>query len=442
MSGILYRCTHCTFKSYTQGVLRAHCKVFHHGLKLKRSGRFLIAKPCNNSKHRTKRAEQGQSIENTIQSNSECPYCRHKSTTRWNLKQHIVSCHINIRQLKCQRCRKSFSSKYKLKRHMATHSSVRKFKCNFCSFTATRKGRVNSHIKEMHAEFKQFRCNLCEARFKRNSHLQNHMSSVHSSKTLSCKICDKRLSSMDTLVAHMKIHQEKAVPAKCEICHRMYGSQRKLKRHVETMHGNRNTFNCKICGLKFTAIGTLSGHMKRKHYKKELTFKCTMCPKVYTNIGPLKHHIKTVHNDGKPDSSYQCSQCSASFISKHLLQRHYPVHGMKRFKCGFCNAVFRLRSTLTAHMFTHKKTKQYQCSVCLLKCRHTSDLKMHLKTHTNDRTVKCKHESCDRLFTEKRNMMSHWREVHLKLKQQKCTICEKICSNGGSLQVSLQEYTY
>ncbi len=429
MPGVSYNCTHCTFNSYTLGVLKAHGKLFHKGLKIKKAGKLLTQKTYTSSKRCTKRAKWDQLTKRTCKSNLDCPHCRYRSTTSWNLKQHIISSHTDTRLFKCQRCKKSFSSKYQLQHHMISHSFTRMIKCPLCTYSASRPGRLRLHVREVHTGFKTFQCNLCKARFKRVAHLQSHKSSVHSSETFTCPICCKRLSSRDSLERHIKIHKEKAAPVKCEICHKIYGTIQRLRLHTKRMHGhgNRKTLDCKICGLLFEGNANLSAHLRRVHSKKTSAVACPFCPKV------------TNHNNETPEKSYRCSQCSASFITQGHLTRHQRGHGMKTFKCSLCSAMFRNRSALRIHLFTHNKTARYSCSVCAKKCRNTSELKMHFKTHTKqEEKMKCKHGSCDKLFTDKRNMLHHWRKEHLRLYRQKCSICGRICNNSRSLQVSLK----
>ncbi len=440
MAGVPYKCTHCTFKSYNIGVLRAHGKLFHYGLKFqKSSGLFSSKNDSNRCRKRYKPSIQAkqESTTSTFKDKFTCSYCKFTSTIRYNLRQHIISCHTNIRLFKCQRCKQSFSSKYKLQLHMASHSIAKNFKCHLCSYRTSRARNLVSHVTHVHTTFKSFECNLCGAKFKRTSHLIIHKSSVHSSKTFTCKICFKTCSSKFSLVNHIRFsHENNRVPKTCLICHQTYDSLKRLQLHTKRMHDEKNKYKCKICDLQLANRANLSIHMKRKHGDKK-SFKCAVCDKVYLSRAGLKLHMKTAHE--KPEKSYHCNLCSASFVTQQLLTNHYRAHNVKTFKCSLCNETFRERSALRVHLFTHRKTDRYQCSVCSKKCRDTGELKLHLQTHTKlDKNVKCKLGSCNKVFTTERLMMNHWREVHLRLYRQKCSICGKVCSNAGALQVSIR----
>ncbi len=311
MPGIPYRCCHCTFKSYTCGVLRAHGRLFHRILKFQ----LRPLKPCINSKHCIKSSKRQHQYPNAYYS-----------------------------------------------------------KC-----------------------------------------------------------------SLDSPTTHTVKHVEKPARAKCNICHQTYVSQEKLKCHVRTMHNinHRRISKCKICGGQFSSISSLSHHMKRSHYQKDSRLKCKLCQNSYTSSNGLRLHIKTAHNNINDEPMYRCTQCSASFNVKEHLRKHYRVHGAKIFKCCSCKATFRHKSALRIHLFTHRKTEKHMCPFCSKKCRSVDELKMHLITHTQqDRKVKCKMGSCDKVFTDKRSLLIHCREIHLKMKQQKCAVCANVLKNAANLRVS------
>ncbi len=430
MLGAQYRCTLCTFRSYTLGILQAHCKHFHCGLNLSKG--ILNSKHLNNKYTNSK--QYHVSSKKRLRDIIDCLYCKHTSTRRGNLQQHIISCHSNTRLFKCPQCRKRFPSKHRLKTHITSHCA-RKFKCHSCSYTATNVGTIYKHAKEVHTGLTKFQCHLCKTRFKRYSTLLFHIKNVHLPNIFSCHICYKKFSRKAKLTQHMITHSCKPVPASCRICHKTYTSMQNLQRHISlqhTFHADKKS-RCLICNLRFTDKNTLTGHMQRKHSGKRLMHKCQACSKVYLSQGGLRVHIKMKHT--KIVKRHQCTKCSASFEMKEKRTKHMKRHGRKTVTCGQCSATFSDMSALTIHQYTHGKSMKHECAICKLKCRHPSELRAHLKTHTNDRMVKCIHTLCDKLFTEKRFMLGHWREVHLE-RTRRCLICGHTATSSGHLQVS------
>ena len=54
------------------------------------------------------------------------------------------------------------------------------------------------------------------------------------------------------------------------------------------------------------------------------------------------------------------------------------------------------------------KIKKYKCNICNCTFGRSSTLKSHMKTHTGERNYKCLIDSCDKIFSEKGNMMKHY----------------------------------
>ncbi len=70
-----------------------------------------------------------------------------------------------------------------------------------------------------------------------------------------------------------------------------------------------------------------------------------------------------------------------------------------------------------------------------MKCRHPTELRGHFKIHTNEKTVKCTHASCNQTFTEKKFMLSHWRDAHLNKRKRSCLMCGRTFASPATLQV-------
>ena len=47
---------------------------------------------------------------------------------------------------------------------------------------------------------------------------------------------------------------------------------------------------------------------------------------------------------------HQCNECDSSFHEKKTLQQHMKKrHGLKKYKCGYCNDRFDNRTSRTRH---------------------------------------------------------------------------------------------
>ncbi len=410
-----HRCALCIFRSYTYRVLRAHCKLVHPHLKLPKISPSLKSQNAMNSK--------------------QC----------FLPVRGKVTSHCETTKFKCRKCGNSFSTKNKLKYHIQSHYG-KKQRCNLCSFTTLRIDQLYLHIKSVHGTLKQFQCDLCEARFTTAPYLKRHTKNVHSSKRYQCDICLNIYSTKPNLKQHKKEkHSGKKVSMSCQKCDKTYTSMWNLRTHIRLQHSihEKYSWKCLICGVQFTRRHGLTDHMQRKHSDKRPIFKCTICSVVYQSEGGLRRHNKIKHT--MKDKSYQCQTCFASLFTGTALNRHLKTHSLenKTVKCGHCSKTFYDKSDLSNHQYTHGKTNKYECTLCNVKCRHPKELRNHLKSHLNVKSVKCVHQGCDKLFSTKRTMLWHWREIHLNMKREKCPVCGHICLNHGQLTVSFfAQYRY
>lgn len=84
-------------------------------------------------------------------------------------------------QYKCPKCNRSFSRKFNMQSHLATHDSERvKFSCEYpsCGLSFTRKHDLKRHVIGVHEDQKEFSCPYCYRTFARKDAFKRH--------TLSC----------------------------------------------------------------------------------------------------------------------------------------------------------------------------------------------------------------------------------------------------------------
>lgn len=79
-----------------------------------------------------------------------CDLCKYKAVNRECLKNHVRVHHSDLKPFKCDVCEKLFKLKTTLVNHMAQHTGVRRFSCQFCSKTFMSSGNYYAHRKRMH----------------------------------------------------------------------------------------------------------------------------------------------------------------------------------------------------------------------------------------------------------------------------------------------------
>ena len=79
----------------------------------------------------------------------------------------------------------------------------------------------------------------------------------------------------------------------------------------------------------------------------------------------------------------------------------------KPFKCIFCEARFKRKPYLEAHVRTHTGEKPFECDVCSKRYTQKSSLNTHKKSHTGERPFSC--DVCEKRFAVKSYLTSHRR---------------------------------
>lgn len=95
------------------------------------------------------------------------------------------------------------------------------------------------------------------------------------------------------------------------------------------------------------------------HEKKKL-FKCDKCKKKFISDARLKWHLATIHEGNKP---YQCVHCQKNFAFKQSLKKHVMnAHDGGTFNCSDCSESFVDKALFKAHFLAHL----YEKSLCNL----------------------------------------------------------------------------
>ncbi|XP_046399212.1 zinc finger protein 59-like isoform X3 [Ischnura elegans] len=248
-----------------------------------------------------------------------CNYCEKPYTTKPDLRNHIVKCHLCMNPQKCNVCHRLFTNCEELEQHSLMHPEGKKFYCTVCEECFPYRVVLKKHMTEIHGVKNSFICNLCFNGFTSMNDIGLHHSLVHTKadKAYSCSKCKKSYTMKKHFITHLRVCQLKAI-----------------------------LFPCKLCGKHFTTKTNLHNHSI--FHSGEKKFACPMCPKHFWMSSDRNIHIRSVHLNIRP---YECGICGKRFVVKATLQKHYTTHSdEKPFKCTKCSKYFKVKSTLNRHM--------------------------------------------------------------------------------------------
>lgn len=138
----------------------------------------------------------------------QCSDCKKIFSSRCNLKRHVNVVHLGIKKYSCLKCFKKFGQQRQLMHHLATihnknHKKNKKpnekkevekqstnnkkndaFICEKCGKSFSQKGNLKRHEKS-HARIKEYRCEICKKDFSQKQSLITHQQSkTHNKQVL------------------------------------------------------------------------------------------------------------------------------------------------------------------------------------------------------------------------------------------------------------------
>lgn len=211
--------------------------------------------------------------------NHPCPICHKSFATGENFDKHYQT-HTTSHstpQFKCELCKKSFSSKFKLVRHALIHSDKKPFSCTVCDRTFHRKDHLKNHIKVHSPTKKLYECNKpdCNKQYTSMLSYKKHLA-VHAADegNLTCQICYANFENKDGILYHLKIHAGSRTIKNpnekkylCDYCERRFFTKKDVRRHL-VVHTGMRDFLCQFCPQRFGRKDHLVRHIKKSHHRQ------------------------------------------------------------------------------------------------------------------------------------------------------------------------------
>ncbi|KAJ2938672.1 hypothetical protein O0L34_g11998 [Tuta absoluta] len=223
----IFECQVCRFSLETFGAIERHMNTHYRNYVCKECGTGCI------TKYRLKVHIKSMHIEG----NFPCEQCQKVFTTHLKLKNHVNTVHKLFNRFKCQKCPERFSDYFKRQKHMVEKHGVAplRYRCNVCDRTFNRRYTLSRHMRRDHLEMKDFQCDICPYTCFTNNELRVHMVKHNGDRIFECNVCRKAYARKKTLTEHMRIHN------------------------------NDRRFACSVCGQTFVQKCSLKGHMKTHH---------------------------------------------------------------------------------------------------------------------------------------------------------------------------------
>lgn len=366
----------------------------------------------------------------------QCDYCNRIFSRKYNLRTHILNCHINSNCC-CEICDETFQSPAGLQKHLNRgHNRFQKGypECDICGRIFTRKQNINSHMITVHLQggFPHIECPHCQKQFTTERNLKRHVNQIHNPyvQLPTCAYCFKTFKGKHSLLDHIQANHSEDMRdvAKCHVCNKRYTNNRNLKRHVEMFHGEKSEFKCELCPKVYTSNQSLRRHNRTRHSSNCQTkqvranrprfdsdsdytaqfyskFHCESCNRYFKEEYFLRQHIKNEHSF-KTFYKY----CREYLLKQEALK---PLCENKLQYCEYCDYIASNQFDLKEHTKNEHNKDQATptCHVCFKQFYNQQDLNDHKRVCIPPSNVNsCSH--CDKLFTDMSSLEFHTRIFH------------------------------
>eukprot|EP00092_Neocalanus_flemingeri_P012971 GFUD01013976.1.p1 GENE.GFUD01013976.1~~GFUD01013976.1.p1 ORF type:complete len:1261 (+),score=305.37 GFUD01013976.1:94-3876(+) len=208
-----------------------------------------------------------------------CPVCMDFFSEQKGMETHdCPGAEIKNRQIICHlhETPMSFTSRVELDNHMKReHGTEGNFNisCCICQKKFLLRRNLLKHLRNVHKQgssIKHF-CPTCGKQFYYKDDLKNHIL-VHEGElkhTCTENACNKAYSTLKALKKHQKnTHEVDINLVTCKICQKQLSTKFKLRTHM-LVHTNAKPFSCTHCSETFKERRNVVKHIKLKHLTKK-----------------------------------------------------------------------------------------------------------------------------------------------------------------------------
>ncbi|XP_058795929.1 zinc finger protein 845-like [Phymastichus coffea] len=207
----------------------------------------------------------------------------------------------------------------------------------------------------------------------------------------------------------------------CDTCKKSYKVKGTLTRHIVYECSKIPQNQCPVCLRKYIRRDTLLRHMKFECTGK-LRFFCNHCGYGTVRKSHMIHHLQTRHAFGKDlkekikftkkDRLFNCAKCGNNYLRRESYLRHTKFECGKgpQFFCTECNYSCKRRGHLTQHA----------------QVRHNIALFLNDTSRSNQQDQKAVHKcaKCLKIFTTRKGMNYHLKNVKCKELAYSCALCD------------------
>lgn len=219
----------------------------------------------------------------------KCVVCS-KSFSRSTLLYRHEKIHVDEPKFLCGFCDKSFLSNDELERHTENHKKNRPFSCNICGKSFAFKQGMERH-QVQHEKDQPYPCEYCELSFMSSSKLARHLTAHAGIRPYPCKLCPKSFLMSHHLTRHLRGHNVGIIEYKCYDCGMVFNDSDDLVYH-SAIHATKS-LSCPLCKKQFSGVESVTEHIKL--HSDMAQSPCDYCDLIFISSSDLEDHCKVEH---------------------------------------------------------------------------------------------------------------------------------------------------
>ncbi|XP_052758119.1 zinc finger protein 708-like [Galleria mellonella] len=191
-----------------------------------------------------------------------CMQCDHGFMSESRLRVHLREVHA-IQHIKCpvEGCQEIFQTPKELILHKRQHKIVDDHRCQQCGLHFTTLSACEKHVP-LHCK-KQYSCPVCKKNYSEKYLIMKHVPQHFSAVIHICKDCGRMYNARNRLVEHAKVHSKERVH-KCSYCEKSFVKSYQLQQHLN-IHTGLKPYKCVECPKSFASAPNWSKHMRKIH---------------------------------------------------------------------------------------------------------------------------------------------------------------------------------